>query len=296
MSRRRWFRITGILILLGALLFAGAAYRAPLRVFNELVPKDRGSVEVADGIAYGPDGRQRLDIYAPRGTARNARLPVIVFLYGGWWSSGFKSGYSFVGRALAARGFVVVMPDYRLVPHVTFPAFVQDSASAVKWTAAHAETYGGDPTRIVLAGHSAGAHIMALVALDPQWLGTTRKSVKAFIGLAGPYDFYPFEAEQTKAALGHWPRPMETQPISWASRDDPPVLLLNGAADDTVRSRNSVELARRLHAVGVPASVKLYPGIGHLGVVTSIALPLRWRAPILDDMADFVRKTTGSPR
>ncbi|HEX7784173.1 MAG TPA: alpha/beta hydrolase [Sphingobium sp.] len=284
--------VTAGIALIALAIVTAAAIRAPLRVFNAAVPKDWGSSRIAEGIAYGAGDRRRLDIYAPSGTRANAHLPVIVFFYGGWWSSGVRSGYAFVGRALAAHGFLVVIPDYRLVPHVTFPAFVQDAAAAVKWTQAHVGAYGGDPDRIVLAGHSAGAHIGALLAMDPQWLGTSRAAIRGFAGVAGPYDFYPFEAEQTKAALGHWPRPMETQPITWASAGDPPALLLTGAMDDTVRPRNSEALAARLHASDVPVELKSYAGVGHIGILTAFALPLRHRAAVVDDIAAFAHRVS----
>ena len=137
-----------------------AAACSPLRTFDRLVPKDRGGTLVAEGIAYGAGPRQRLDVYAPRGGCGQPR-PVVMFFYGGSWNSGTRSGYAFVGRALAARGFVTVVPDYRLVPEVHYPAFVEDGAAAVRWVAANAAKYCGNGQSVVLMGHSAGAYIAA---------------------------------------------------------------------------------------------------------------------------------------
>jgi acetyl esterase/lipase len=284
--------VLGLISVMTLIALALVVQRSPIRVFNALTPKDWSSSRVAEGIAYGPGERRSLDIYRPSDMADGTRLPVVIFVYGGWWSSGTRSGYGFVGRALASRGFVVVIPDYRLAPSVTYPAFVEDIAGSVRWTGSHIQRFGGDPSRIVLSGHSAGAHITALLATDPHWLGSLRNSIKGFVGLAGPYDFYPFEAELTRTVFEHWRRPAETQPIHWAGAGDPPALLLTGADDDTVRPRNSAVLAARFRAGGVNAQVKAYPGIGHIGVLTAMAIPFRGRAPVLADFATFVRRVT----
>jgi acetyl esterase/lipase len=268
-----------------------AAACSPLAAFDTLVPKDGGGARVASGIAYGAGPRRVLDVYAPRGKAAEAR-PVILFFYGGSWSSGTRTGYSFVGRALAARGFVTIIPDYRLVPEVTYPGFVEDGAAAVRWARANARSYGGDGERIVLAGHSAGAYIAAMLAVDGRWLGADRGAVRGLIGLAGPYDFAPFTVASSQAAFGAWPKPEETQPVTWADASAPPALLLTGANDDTVKPRNSRALADRLIKDGVAAEVKAYPGIGHIGILTAVARPLRGQAPVVADMAAFAERVT----
>lgn len=278
--------------LAAAIAGAGLALAcSPLRTFDALVPKD-GGVAVVRDVSYGPAPRQTLDVYRPaRGGARP--LPVIVFFYGGSWATGTKAGYGFAGRALASRGFVTVIPDYRLVPQVVYPAFVQDGAAAVHWVRRHIAEQGGDPTRIVLAGHSAGAYIAAMLAVDDRWLGRDRMGVRGLVGLAGPYDFAPFDVDASRNAFGRWPDPQETQPVAHAGAGDPPALLLTGADDTTVRPRNSEALAARLRAGGVAAEVKAYPGVGHVGLVTSLARPLRRRAPTLDDMTAFAHRVAG---
>jgi acetyl esterase/lipase len=261
----------------------------PLLVFNAVVPKDAASALVADGISYGRHERQRLDIYAPRRAV--GPLPVIVFFYGGGWDSGERGRYAFAARALAARGFVVIVPDYRLVPEVRFPDFLRDGAAAVRWTQAEAARFGGDPDRIVLAGHSAGAYNAAMLALDPRWLGDARRHVRGLAVLAGPYDFLPLEDGAAVAAFGHWPVPEDTQPVHHV-HDPPPVLLLHGTDDTRVRPRNSRRLAERLARAGADVRLKLYPGIGHAGILTALSRPLRHRVPVLDDVAGFAREVT----
>ncbi len=268
------------------LLLAGCT---PLSTFDALVPKDRAGVRVAQGVAYGSDPRQRLDIYAPRASA-SGRRPVVVFFYGGSWNSGDRAGYAFVGRALAARGFVAVVPDYRLVPAVRYPAFVEDGAAAVRWTEAHVADYGGAPDRLVLMGHSAGAYIAAMLAVDGRWLGAARAGVRGLVGLAGPYDFAPFDVDASRAAFGGWPRPADTQPVTWAGAGDPPAFLAWGADDHTVRPRNSQALAARLRAGGVAVETRAYPGLSHVGLLLAIARPLRRRGPVLADAARFVER------
>lgn len=280
-------RTSPLLGLLG--LFAAAC--SPLTAFNSLVPKDGGTRLVARGISYGEGSRRRLDVYAPSRAGDRPR-PVIVFFYGGSWNSGERTGYAFVGRALAARGFVTIIPDYRLVPEVAYPGFVEDGAAAVQWARANAKSYGGDGERIVLAGHSAGAYIAAMLAVDARWLGKDRSAVRGLVGLAGPYDFAPFTVGASKAAFGAWPNAAETQPVTHADRSAPPALLLTGGEDTTVRPRNSEALAARLQRAGVAAEVRSYPGIGHIGILTAVARPFRGKAPVVRDMTAFAERVT----
>ena len=264
----------------------------PLAGFNALMPKDRGSARVAQGLAYGDGPRLKLDVYAPRTPAARPR-PVIVFLYGGSWSSGHRQGYAFAGRALAARGFLVLVPDHRPVPEVRYPDFLRDCAAAVRWARRNAGRFGGDGERIVLVGHSAGAYNGAMLALDPSLLGADRAAVRGFAGLAGPYDFLPLDDPSTIAAFGQWPRAEETQPIRYAAPGAPPALLLHGADDIRVKPRNSRALAARLEAVGADVRLKLYPHLGHVGILTALAIPFRRQAPVLADVAAFANEVTG---
>lgn len=264
----------------------------PLGTFNALVPKDRASARVAEGVAFGAGPRLSLDVYAPRAAAIRPR-PVIVFLYGGSWNSGRRQGYGFAGRALAAQGFVVLVPDHRLVPEVRYPEFLSDCAAAVRWARNEAGRYGGDGDRIVLVGHSAGAYNAAMLALDPGLLGADRAAIRGFAGLAGPYDFLPLDDSSTIAAFGQWPRLAETQPVGHAAKGAPPALLVHGADDVRVKPRHSRALAARLEAVGADVELKLYPRLGHVGILTALAVPFRRKAPVLADVARFAEEVTG---
>jgi acetyl esterase/lipase len=278
--------------LLAASLLALVAGCSPLQTFNRLVPKD-GSVSLVVGdqpFRAGPRGR--LDLYAPRAGRPGARLPVIMFFYGGSWSSGAKEGYAFVGRALAAQGFLVAIADYRLVPQVRYPIFLEDSAAAVRWVRANAGRFGGDGERIVLAGHSAGAYNAAMLALDERWLGADRVAIRGFAGLAGPYSFLPLDIPATRAAFEQATDLNATQPVTHAGRGDPPSLLLVAERDSLVHPRNAQQLAAALTKGGVAVETRTYPKVGHIGIVTAFAKPFRGRAPVVRDLAGFARRVT----
>jgi acetyl esterase/lipase len=264
---------------------------SPLSTLESLIPKDAGSRRVAHGVAFGPGPRRTLDIYAPA-HASDRPWPVLVFIYGGSWASGRKADYGFAGRALAAQGFVVVIPDYRLVPEVRFPGFVQDGAAAIGWTAANIARYGGDARRIAVAGHSAGAYIALMLALDRRWIaeaGLDPRIIRAAVGLSGPYDFYPFDVSASINAFGQAPDAAATQPVNFARSDAPPVFLGTGDRDTTVRPRNTFALADALRRKGAGVEVKIYPGLDHASTVLALSLPFRGRAPVLHDTAAFLR-------
>jgi acetyl esterase/lipase len=268
-------------------VLAGCTSLDTLNAVNGLTPGDGAASVVAHDVVFGPDARQRLDVYAPKG-ARDA--PVVVFFYGGSWNSGSRADYAFAGRALAARGYIVVIPDYRLVPQVRYPAFVEDGAAAVAWTVANAARFGGDPAHLATMGHSAGGYIAVLLALDGRWLAAAGVpgAVKAAVGLAGPYDFAPFvPGGAAAAAFGQVVDVRTTQPVSFARADAPPLLLLQGNDDTTVQPRNATALAA---ALGRPEAAKLYPGIGHIGIILAVSKPFRGKAPVLDDADAFLRK------
>ena len=245
----------------------------------------------ASGEAFGPQARHKLDVWVPRGAGEKAPLPVVVFFYGGGWVMGERGEYGFAGRAFAARDFVAIVPDYRLVPGTRFPGFVEDGALAVKWARDNAGRFGGDPRRISLSGHSAGAYIAAMLALDRHYLtaiGVDPKIVRAAALLSGPYDFYPFTERRGRDALGQWPRPRETQPISFARADAPPLLLVHGGADTIARPYNSQRLAERLAGLGAPVTLRLYPGKSHVDTVKALSPLFRNSSPAHADSVAFL--------
>ena len=276
--------------LAAALLVALPTAGCGPKLLNALVPD--GDYRLERDLAYGDLSRQRLDVYRPDGLAGPA--PVVVFFYGGRWEAGDRGDFRFVGQALASRGFVAVIPDYRRYPEVRFPTFVEDGAAAVAWVRSNIRELGGDPGALHLMGHSSGAHIAALLALDHHYLadaGVERDVLASLVGLAGPHDFLPLD-DPTLEEIFAVEDMAATQPITFADRSAPPTLLLHGAADQTVLPANSERLAAALAAAGNRVELEIYPGRGHVGLLIALAAPLRWLAPVLDDVTDFLRATS----
>jgi len=276
-----------------ALLPLLAACGAPEVLFNAIALPYPGTVTLARDVPFGEGPRRTLDVYAPADP--ETPLPILVFFYGGAWNTGTKDGYAFAGSAFASEGFLTIVPDYRLWPEVQFPGFVEDGAAAVAWARAHGAEYGGDPDRIVLAGHSAGAYAAAMLALDEQWLaaaGVPRGAIRGWAGLAGPYSFLPLTYDATVRSFGNvTPDALPaTQPVNFVDEGDPPAFLGSGGADTIVPEGQALALAVRLHEAGVPFETELYDGIGHIGLVTSLARQFQGRAPILADIADFLHR------
>jgi len=293
------FLVVAILLIL---LFGGgtrmivAGGAKSLNLGDRLLGDGDGATLQVAAQPYGSGDRNKLNIWVPTGTKKTDRLPVLVFLYGGGWYSGARDDYGFAGRAFAKQGFIVVIPDYRIVPEGHWPDFLQDSAAAVAWTDAHIANYGGDPDRIALAGHSAGAYNAVMLALDPQWMkgaGSDTSVIRGVAALAGPYDFVPFEkGGRADVAMGDI-RPVErTQPIEYVRADAPPLWLGHGTADTVVRVRNSQRLAAAMHKVGGSATLRTYDGLSHNDVIMALTGPLSYKGPILPEMTDFLRGAT----
>jgi acetyl esterase/lipase len=267
---------------------------SPLATLNDLLVPNAGYTRV-DGIAYGSQPRQRLDVYTPtahsgRTEEAGAARPVVVFFYGGSWKSGQRGQYRFIGEAFAGKGFVTVVPDYRLYPEVRYPAFVEDGAMAVRWVRDYARDFGGDPDRIILAGHSAGAHTAAMLATDDRFLndaGVPPESIRAFVGLAGPYAFDPFKYSSTRPVFDTVATPADMQPGTYANGNEPPMLLLHGSDDTTVIPSNSRTFAEQVTAAGGQAQVVEIDGTGHIGLLLTLAYPFREDGGVLDRIARF---------
>ncbi len=281
---------------------------SPGSVLNALSPR-AGITEVRD-IPYADGERHSLDVYSPtrdiprdvtdlpvaEGAARAKGAPVVVFIYGGGWKDGNKATYRFVGAALAARGYLTVVPDYRVFPAVRFPSFIQDVAAAVAWTRGNISRYGGDPHRIFLIGHSAGAHIAAMLTLDRQWLAAVGldpdSDIAGMVGLAGPYDFLPLHDPQLEEIFAPAGDLRLTQPISFARGNAPAMFLASGTGDTTVLPRNTEHLAAAVRRDGGRVEERLYRGIGHALILGCLAWPLRWIAPVWPEVTGFLDRQT----
>lgn len=280
-----------LLYLVAALALAATLIAcAPVATLNALAP--RHTHTVTTGIPYGMGPRQQLDVYTPARAAPRGGWPVVVFFYGGSWNRGQRADYAFVGEALASRGILTLVADYRLYPEVRYPEFLRDSAAALAWGLAHAAGLGGNPQRVHVMGHSAGAYNAAMLALDARWLkptGHTPRELAGFIGLAGPYDFLPMTNPDAQPVFFHPDYPPGTQPLQHASKGAPRSFIAAPRSDSLVNPlRNSQGLATRLQELRVPVTLKFYDRVGHMTLIGTFGTPLRWLAPTLNDVAAFV--------
>jgi acetyl esterase/lipase len=260
---------------------------SPVSVLNAFAPK--AGITETRNVRYAAGHRNELDIYAPAG---QTKAPVVVFVHGGGWQEGDKTEYQFVAAALAVRGVLTVVPNYRLFPEVRFPVFLQDNAAAVAWTRDNIGQYGGDPRRIFLMGHSAGAYNVAMLTLDRQWLAADGldpdHDIAGAIALAGPFDFLPLYDANLKEVFAPVDDLRLSQPITFARGDAPPMLLSTGTADERVLPRNTQQLAGAIRRYGGRVEERIYPGINHTKIIGAMAGMLRWIAPSLADVTGFV--------
>jgi acetyl esterase/lipase len=266
-----------------ALVLSGCS---PLAVLNASIPEE--GFDVSRSHAFGDHPRQKLDVYRPRGQLGDG--PVVVFFYGGAWRSGNRGDYKFVAEALTSKGFVVVIPDYRLYPEVKFPLFLDDGAAAITWVQQNIAQYGGDPGRIYVMGHSAGAYNAAMLAFDRRYIEAAggNATLAGFVGMAGPYDFLPLNSTTLERVFGAAPDLPATQPVNFVARDSPRTLLLHGGADRTVLPAHSQRLAQRMRSVGGQVSEVQYSSLGHIELVGAIAKPFQERAPVLEEVTRFI--------
>jgi acetyl esterase/lipase len=264
----------------------------PLQTLSEL--SDNGAYRRVADLPYGSLERQRLDLYLPEPLADSA--PLVVFFYGGAWRRGEKEDYEFVAAALTGAGLAVALPDYRVWPEVTYPAFVEDGAAALAWLESRGPEYGLDGRPVYLMGHSAGAHIAALLALDPDFrerAGAGAMEIAGLVGLSGPYDFLPLDEGSYLQEVFPPATREDSQPIRHVDGGDPPALLIHGVDDLLVEPGNSERLAEALANAGVGVTLRLYADRGHASVAAALAPPLDFVATTSDETVEFIREVEG---
>lgn len=280
-------------IALGAIALQVAIARDGPAVLSALdrIASGTGEAELKATISTGDHPQQKLIVWGPRGNVQDdEKRPVLLFVHGGSWRSGDPASYDFIARAFVPKGFVVVLAGYRLGENGKYPAMLEDTAAAIGWTHRNIAQYGGDPDRIVIAGHSAGAYNVVMTALEDRWLareGLDPRDIAGVVGLAGPYDFYPFDSDSTKAAFGEADEPEATQPIAHIRKDAPPILLIHGEKDTLVKPRNTRVLAQKLEAAGASVTVRLYPEMEHNDPLIALAAPWRGNRDVVDLIAGF---------
>ena len=260
---------------------------SPRAGVERLILGDR--VERLTGIPYEDGPRRTLDVYRSQRPRTNS--PVVIFVYGGRWKYGSKDDYLLVANTFVRRGWTTVIPDYRLYPDVLFPGWVEDVASAVRWTVDNIGELGGDPRNIVIVGHSAGAHTAVLLALDPRYLanaGVEAGNVKGYVSVAGPVDTV-WTAPDVQRLMGpreNWPL---SYPATYVDGTAQPLLLMHGAEDDVALPVSSTRLAARIQARSGCARARVYRNLNHVDIAAALALPPLRVAPVLDDLGRFIR-------
>lgn len=282
-------------IVSAGLVWLGISACSPVSILNAVIPENgyQGFVD----IPYGETSRHKLDIYLSNQSNPKSYRQTVIFFYGGSWESGHKEDYKFVAEALASVGFDVVIPDYRVYPDVVFPVFVDDAALAVSWSKEHLTKFGLNPDRLFVLGHSAGAHIAALLALNPLYLsryGLSTASLSGMIGLAGPYDFLPLQSDKLKAIFGVEQERWRSQPINYVDGNNPPVLLMFGDNDKTVGPKNSRNLAAKIREKDGSAELIEFKDYGHVAMVAKLAKPLRGEGELLQAISQFIHRNSAS--
>lgn len=271
---------------------------SPVKLINAVTPDD--TFALTRDVSFGPLPANQVDVYRPLGTPPANGWPVVVFIHGGSWQKGSRDQYKFLGEALASRGIVLMSSSYRLYPEVSYPDFLPDSAKAVAYALAHAGRYGGNPRRVLVMGHSAGAYNAAMVALDDRWLaqqGHHITELAGWVGLAGPYDFIPLKDKSVQPVFHHPDVPPDSQPTAHASAQAPRTFLGVSNFDAQVNpDTNSGHLATRLESLGVPVIFKRYEGVDHLTLIGAFSRPLHRMAPVLDDVSAFISSLPEAPR
>jgi acetyl esterase/lipase len=274
--------------LLLLLLFLAGCQGAFFGTMNLRQPS--GGVVAHRNITYDAASALELDVYSP---PHADHAPVVVYFYGGSWMSGKRQWFRWMGEALAAQGVVAIVADVRLWPRTRLDGFLHDGAEAVRWARDHAGEFGGDPSHLFVMGHSSGGQIAAMLAMDRQWLaavGMKPRDLAGFIGVAGTYDFIPFDEPEFYDMFGHTPEEeARSQPINFVDGDEPPALLLQGEKDTIVYPSEAVSLEGRYAQQGEPVELKLYPQLGHEKLLLAFG-PLKNRAPVLADTMAFIHR------
>ena len=246
----------------GALEFSQAKQTAAIRPADSerLTREVRAAFPHRLDLAYGADPKQKLDVYQPK---HASGAPVFIFLHGGGFREGDRAQYGYVARPFAGHGVVTVVASYRLLPYV-FPDQVDDTKLLLEWVFRHIAEYGGDPNRIYIGGHSAGAILSALVSVNRNWLagrGLPTDLIKGYAPMSGPYDL----RDATGFVADFLPdkaRRAEASPVL-AIQPNPPPAVISVGSTETPFLATSREFAKRLKASGGQAEVIVLQGMTH---------------------------------
>lgn len=289
MSVPMLFALTGVALVL-AIAIVAIIYREPIGYYLRLLNAKRAADAfyantpgITKNIGYGRNDREKLDVYQP--TAQGT-YPVLIWVHGGSWTSGSKELYATVAQKVLPENVVVVIPNYsiELSQRVSSPPLVfeqaQQIADAFAWAREHIQLFDGDPNRIILGGHSAGAHLTGLVTLDPSYLAKRNHSpneICGWYGVSGPYSLgaqliYERNIKHRDPTLlfqvfGSEANFERGSPTTYVRPDAPPILLIHGDADDTVPVSVAQNMQTALLHQGATSQLKVYPNTTHTSIL-----------------------------
>lgn len=286
MSRKRGFPsctrgfVQAGVVALALVLISGCALLSNVSFYGNLLRANRAGVRFRRtyehlelSVPFSSRSDVTLDVYTP---ADGDRHPVLIFIHGGGWNSYDKELFAPVAMELIPEEMVVVIPDYTLYPDATYRQMAREVADATAWVFRNISRYRGDPDRVYLSGHSAGAHLSGLVAYDSIWLaeaGHSPQELRGWIGLSGVYDIGAHAAGRSEQGLdspvmiGVAEGPANFASASAITYADGfgarRAHLIHGTLDATVPIHQSEEFARVLDRAGVRTELLVYPDAGH---------------------------------
>lgn len=233
----------------------------------------KSHADVFSDIPYGEDPRQILDIYAHEEGEKP--FPVLVFFHGGKWMANSKDTFSLIGEPYLENGIMFVPVNYRLAPKHPYPAAVHDCESAVKWIYENIGRYNGDPKRIVLSGHSAGAHLCSLITAKDGWIkeeGLPQDIIKGCVVISGPTDLSGIRYRELRSFVPKKSLLYEASPVNYVKEGLPPFVVVYGTGDFMVPRNIPEAFIAKLREHDVD--------------VADIKLPMRTHLQALDDFCD----------
>lgn len=275
-----------VLIFLILILTLFSCANTGLKVINGLAKSQH--YRSFNDIEYAKYPHNKLNLYLPK---EKAIIATIIFYYGGCWghcSQYNKDDYLFVADTLTHYGYAVVIPDYRKFPAVQFPEILSDAKQSTLWVLNHLHGYGIKNDNIFIMGHSAGAHIGALLVADENKLKENLFKINGFIGLAGPYDFYPFNAQYMYELFSPENDYHNSQPINFINGNEPPHLILQGKNDNRVFPHNAINLAKKLKENDINNQLVIYEKMSHAKILLNFSKPLRKNSKVLESVKQFI--------
>ena len=270
------------LAVLASIVWIGAcAQIQALDLLNSVTPTN--GYRLVAAVPYGPDTRQAFDLYHP---ATSNDGPLVVFIYGGAWRDGARQDYKFVGETLAKEGYTVVIPDYRLYPNVQYPGIIDDVSDAITELQQRADELEVSVDRIVLAGHSSGAHAAALLVSSNRYF-KDQSFIAGLIGLSGPYDL-PLDNPEVTAVFPDVDFPMHVKPPALVTSTHPPTLLLHGSDDERVLPMHTEKYTQRLLEEGVRVESRKLDGVGHAAIIAALSTRLKFLNDTREHVVGFL--------